>query len=485
MATYYVRKSGSDSNAGTSAGAAWLTIGKALGASGIASGDTVYIGAGVYREHVTVAMTSATAETRVVGDVTGQYTGDSGEVRWSAYTTNDKSAPTTRCLTLSGRDYLTFENILFVGGTTSGCCVDGQTSHSTNITLRRCVFIPGNSGSGAAAVAYSSIADTASNWLIDSCWFPSHASSAFSININLTTSASADYDSNFVIKNCVFFGGIGNNNNSGILITANGAGSFKGGGVDIFNCSLVSAAIRFNSANNSTTIPCTIYNSLVIAHGFTALSANTSGQLTENYNVIHAGTARSNVTAGTNSIATNNYALLYSMGHEAMWGMQARPFGAPLDSSPFLGFGAQGGGPSIDMLGGPRPSGGASTSYAVGALERNDCGTKETTTTHAGAAALKITGPGYHDFQVPVDATSTTITVYARYDTNHAATNKPQISVLNGGGCGVSDATATMTAAVDTWEALSLTFTPTSKGIVTIRCISRSAAGNGIAYFDS
>ena len=69
MATYYVRKTGSDSNAGTSAGAAWLTIGKALGASGIASGDTVYIGAGVYREAVTVNMTSATAETKVIGDV--------------------------------------------------------------------------------------------------------------------------------------------------------------------------------------------------------------------------------------------------------------------------------------------------------------------------------------------------------------------------------------------------------------------------------
>ena len=111
--------------------------------------------------------------------------------------------------------------------------------------------------------------------------------------------------------------------------------------------------------------------------------------------------------------------------------------------------------------------------------------TREATVVYSGTFAGKITGPGYQDFQVPVDATSTTISIRARYDTNHATTNKPQIQVLNGGECGVADATATMTSGVDTWEQLQLTFTPTAAGIVTIRCISRSAAGNGIAIFDS
>lgn len=484
MATYYVRKSGSDSNAGTSAGAAWLTIGKALGASGIASGDTVYIGAGVYREHVTVAMTSATAETQIIGDVTGQYTGDPGEVRWSAYTTNDKSAPTTRCLTLSGRDYLTFKNIVFVGGTTgNGCCIDAGTTNSVNITLYKCIFYPGNSqGSGQTQVHYGGVADVASNWVVDSCVFACINGSNQSLYVILPTSASADYDSNFLIKNCVF---IGAGTSSGVQVNSSGANSFKGGGVDIFNCTFWQGTVRMNGTNLSTTYPCTVYNSIVNAAAGTALTGGATGQLIEDYNVLHASTARSNVSAGTNSIATGNYALLLSTGLEEILGLKSIAALTPLDGSPFLAFGAQAGGPSVDIFGGTRPSGGASTSYAVGALERKDCGTRESTTTHAGTYAMKITGPGYHDFQVPVDATSTTITIYARYDTNHAATNKPQISVLNGGGCGVSDATATMTAAVDTWEALSLTFTPTSKGIVTIRCISRSAAGNGIAYFDS
>ena len=82
MATYYVRRSGNDASAGTSAGAAWATIGKALGASGIASGDTVYIGAGIYREAVTVGFTPS-GTTSVIGDVDGAKTGDAGEVRWT------------------------------------------------------------------------------------------------------------------------------------------------------------------------------------------------------------------------------------------------------------------------------------------------------------------------------------------------------------------------------------------------------------------
>ena len=50
MATYYVRTDGSDSNTGTGPGPgqAWLTVGKAVSATGMSSGDTVYIAPGVY-----------------------------------------------------------------------------------------------------------------------------------------------------------------------------------------------------------------------------------------------------------------------------------------------------------------------------------------------------------------------------------------------------------------------------------------------------
>lgn len=475
MATYYIRKTGSDSNAGTSPGAAWLTIGKALGSSGIASGDTVYIGAGTYREIVTVAMTSATAETKVVGDVSGQFTGDAGEVIWSAHVTDDVTAPTSAYpLVANGRDYLTIQNIVFYSGTTGSANL--TTSVSTNWTFYRCSFL---TYASTAGINYTAAANTAANLVIDSCEFH-QANSTGCIRVSFPTSASADYDCAIVIKNCAFFG-----SNTAIAITATGAGSFKGGGVNIYNCSMfTSIGVSTSTSNNSTTYPVNVYNCLIAVIS-TALTANVSGQIIEDYNIISASIARTNVTAGSNSKA-NLYAPGWTGIRPMMQGLvPCRPLPEPCADSKMLGFGAQSGGPSVDITGAARPSGGASTSYAVGAYERGNFGTKETSVTHADAASLKLTGPGYQDFQVPVDASSTTISIYAHYNTNHGTTNKPQIQVLNGGEIGVSDATATMTSGVDTWEQLQLTFTPTAKGIVTIRCISRSAAGNGIAYFDS
>src|SRR4029078_735567 len=51
MTTYYVKKGGSDAAAGASSGAAWLTIDRAIATA--AADDTVWIGAGVYREQAT------------------------------------------------------------------------------------------------------------------------------------------------------------------------------------------------------------------------------------------------------------------------------------------------------------------------------------------------------------------------------------------------------------------------------------------------
>ncbi len=113
MATYYVRISGNDSSAGTSAGAAWRTLSKAF--TTVAAGDQVYIGAGTYREALTIS-TAWGSETKFTGDYTGQYTGDAGIVYWSAYTNGDRARGGTRPLTTSGTPrYWTFENIVFSG----------------------------------------------------------------------------------------------------------------------------------------------------------------------------------------------------------------------------------------------------------------------------------------------------------------------------------------------------------------------------------
>ena len=77
MATYYVRTDGNDGNTGLGAttGTAWATLQKALGATGIGSGDTVYIAPGVYTEAVTIGGTYS-APTYVIGNPTAsQFSG--------------------------------------------------------------------------------------------------------------------------------------------------------------------------------------------------------------------------------------------------------------------------------------------------------------------------------------------------------------------------------------------------------------------------
>lgn len=491
MTTYYVDfTNGNDANNGLGPDAShatnkpWKTIGKALGAAGIASGDTVYLAPGTYRETVTVAMASAVAETLISGDpanAQGFKTAAgvrvaAGDVIWTAYTTNDTTAPAATLLNLAGRDFLTFENIIFVGGTN---CIVATATNSVNITLRQCTLLPGAVGPTTALVNYTGLADVASNWTIDRCIFAGSGSQG--IQIILPTSGVADYDSNFLIRNCVFIGLF----TTAINATSSGALANKGGGVDVLNCTIWGAptsGVATPSANMSTSIPCTVYNSIIIAG--TALNANTSGQIVEDYNRLWATTARTNVSAGANSIATNAHALLVEVGQAVLMGRSIRPFLTPTSGSPLLGFGNQAGAPSVDLLNRPRPAGGGSTAYAVGAYERHETAAQETGTVRTGANAINITGPGDHQFDVTVDAVLTTIAIYARYDTNHGAGNKPQMSVVNGTECGVVDATATMTAAVDTWEQISLSFTPARAGIVTVRLISRAAAGNGKAFFD-
>ncbi len=481
MAVYYVRKTGNNASAGTSAATAWLTIGKALGATGIASGDTVYVGAGVYREVVTVAMTSATVETRVVGDVDGVQTGDAGEVQWTAYTTNDKTAPSgLELINLAGRDFLTFENFRMVGGSyyrsLAGAICGAGAAGSTNITFRRCVFTGAHNNVGGAFDWLPTV-DLAANWTFDSC-IALHG--AWFIYLQPPTSSVADYDLNIQVTNCLIIGAA-----TMIEMAPTGALAFKPGGLDIVNSTIFGTYSLITRVNSSTTIPCTVYSSVSLGQAG-SLAASVLGEIVENYNLIWG--ARSNVTAGANSQGGTPipYAHLFEFGQSALWGMPGRQPFSPGAGSPVLGFGNQAGGPTTDMLGVPRPAGSGVWSNAlraIGAYERSNTWVRETTIVRTGANALAATGPAVQDFDLPVDAVATTVTVYLRKDSTYAGT-APQLKVVNGTEAGVADATATHTAAADTWQAVALTFTPTGKGIVTVRLQSNDTAGTGRAFSD-
>lgn len=386
MASYYVSPYGSDANNGLGPDAShasnkpWLTIGKALGASGIASGDTVYLAPGRYIESVTVAMTSATAETSVLGDpvnAQGFKTGAgvtiaAGPVVWTA-ATNDLAFLSNAELVLAGRDYLTFDRIQFVGGAAANLgLVDATTTTSTNIVFRRCYFE--NGGVTEPLMTVTVGAGVAASWLIDACRFsgpPPRNSTAGVITVTLNRH-SADYDAQIVVQNCLFVGGL-----QAVAVQSTGAGVGFGGGVDLVNVSQVNgiAALRTLDANLSTTFPCTINNSKVDAGG-TVLQASVAGQVTEDYNIIRPGSSpRSNVTAGVHSLASFAARSAFDIGGDLFAGFRGRAI-APLSVPLVMGFGSAtspGGNsvPTTDIDGLPRPCGamtfGASGTATAGA----------------------------------------------------------------------------------------------------------------------
>jgi hypothetical protein len=116
-----------------------------------------------------------------------------------------------------------------------------------------------------------------------------------------------------------------------------------------------------------------------------------------------------------------------------------------------------------------------------GAVEARVRPEQETTTKRTGDNAMRLEGAGYHDFLIPVNNASTTVSIYGRYDSNHTG-SLPQLQVLNIEG--VADQTDTMVAAANTWEELTATFTPTAAGVCRVRVISRDTSIDGVVFFD-
>jgi len=81
--TWYVRTSGKNTQAGTSPESALATPAAAI--SKAKAGDTIYIGAGTYTGRISISLkATASNPLRIIGDVTGQNTGDAGPVTITA-----------------------------------------------------------------------------------------------------------------------------------------------------------------------------------------------------------------------------------------------------------------------------------------------------------------------------------------------------------------------------------------------------------------
>jgi hypothetical protein len=344
------------------------------------------------------------------------------------------------------------------------------------------VFQQGVANSSASAVSVSnSTAQPVLNVSFDRCVFVPMGSNGLAVVLNKVSTGSADYDANVSITNCLFVAGV-----TSVRVNGTGNGTYSGGGVRVNNCTFfggAGACVGTYSSSISTTIPVYVYNSIMIGSTAACISPNTAGQIVEDYNWL-GGTA-TGATSGGHSITNGSYAPLLDFGQWAFWGQYPKPFAAPTSGSPLLGFGNAAGGPSVDFLNRQRPAGGKSLSYGIGYLERHDTAVKETAITDSGVG-IRIDGPGSQEFEIPVDAVSTSISVKCQYDSNHGTTTPPQLVLLDCAELGVTGQTVTAAATTDTWLTLSLSpITPTGKGVVRVRVRARPASANGKCYFDT
>jgi len=349
MAIYYVRPDGNNGNTGlgSTTGLAWQTIQKALGATGIGSGDTVYIAPGLYGEQVTIGGTYS-ATTYITGDPTAsQFAGVSaGRVQIGAFS-NLGTAPiyTGNTITGTSKNNLYFSSIEFLLSCASNFNLGGIVfATSQNLTFDKCLFQGHNVG-GYHLLNFSPPTSTALNLTIKNCVFNSYAQTvAYQIVIN-GQSAAGDTSS---ITNTVFMNGYTGIYFSNLILS-------------VTNCTFLymSTAGIQQLGTPALTVKNCLFNLCVTGAAFTSSVSGT--QTFCRY--VSCATSFTNAPASATSsvVGTGGFDNLYALltGSNPL-----QPFSSFL-GSPNAGFGTATGAPVTDMYGvtwtGATPDAGSAT----------------------------------------------------------------------------------------------------------------------------
>jgi hypothetical protein len=350
MATYYVRPDGNDLNTGlgSSTAQAWATIAKALGATGITGGDTVYIAPGRYAAQVVIGGTYSSS-TFVTGDpLCTQF---SGLTAGKVFITNVNSAGTSVysgvLVNGSAKSNLAFSSIAFENNASSfsARCVDlllGQNNSFTKCTFR-------HTGYGAPLINMTAPASLALNATLDRCVMGggqvNYSGAAliglYGNNVSDTTS----------VKNCIF--------HTGVL------GPFLylvSVSVSFFNCTFINTPnIAIQSASGSLIYPTYVRNCLFVGIQ-SAFNSSITGHIVQEYNRLMQSGMYQVATSVTSS---NSYDAGIEDGYSLINGLNTTAIHATQLGGANTSFGTASGAPTTDIYGfpwsGTSPDAGAST----------------------------------------------------------------------------------------------------------------------------
>lgn len=290
MTTRYVGIGGNDANDGLSWANRKLTL-NGVEDTPVQAGDTVYVGAGTYREQLTCDVNgSAGNPISYIGDYDGSHTdGVGGIVTISG--SDDDTTYATRHGILTNVNYRTFEGFnIEVSPQLAGyyknriACVN-----NTNIVVKNCFF-----GFGFVGIQVTTTTGTTfGTFLIENCIFQGNYSA-----IRFTAVGQIDSEADVHINNCLFVG----QRSHGVLIK-------YVGGVHINNCSFyyVYCSVTMDSTALKSGQHCYLTNSTMLSGGYQTLvgvSGATSDLLEDYNNFCDVSNARVNVDVGAHSTTT-------------------------------------------------------------------------------------------------------------------------------------------------------------------------------------
>lgn len=507
-------------------GGAFLTIGRfSVNANaGVTAGDTLYVGAGTYRETNAWTRSGSTGlPLSVIGDTDGAITGDLGEVVISNYLDDFKAPAGISVVDYASQSFITYQRITFYAGAAASPFV---STNSTDLQWLDCTIV---NCSTPTTMVLNLTASVVANMLMDRCsvW---NLRGGTILDLEIAgNSASTAYpiDLNVMIRNSFVFNGV----TTALFVCAQNGTGPKVGGFRVNNCTTIGGPVlNASGLPVSPRVPCEVRNCFSLHNGANFVTPSIAFQIIEENNVSYGNApAASQMTSGRNSLVAFvgsaqglefgqafrltgvMRALLAPSGLGSFFsGFRARvqggspnanlrdqqevPPGSPSWRPPGLRLDTQTdqvpqppAAPTVDFFGRQRPAaGGPAHLAAVGYAEFHDTAAQDSVLFDVGPNSAKFTGCGDQDFLVPVDAATQTISIRCNVGQAYAGGVMPSVTLLSNAEIGVA---AQVVSALDgiggTWQTITLAaITPTAAGFVKLR-LSSFDVGAGQVNFDT